>query len=239
MATQAYYTWRNAGSPWRLATPIAELQTWAKANGVSILGTIGNQDHLVAEPPQDHTPFSATAWPVPLPGFVVTAIDLADTNGLGQAILTQARAGKLPWLKYVIFANKVYSHWDNFQEGKYNSDSHVHMSIRSDWCDTSIGTFDPQSSTPAPAPAPAPTASGLPHFANGSRTLSLKSPVMRGTDVRALQLFIGESWCGKADGEYGPKTVAGVKRYQAMRGLKVDGIAGPKTWAPIFKVIGK
>ena len=42
MASQAYYTWDAAGRHWVPARPIAELQTWAQANGVKVLGTIGN-----------------------------------------------------------------------------------------------------------------------------------------------------------------------------------------------------
>lgn len=63
-------------------------------------------------------------------------------------------------------------------------------------------------------------------------------PIMRtlkkgsqGEDVRALQTMlngIGYS-CGSADGIYGDKTVAAVKRFQEDHGLKVDGIAGPDT----------
>jgi peptidoglycan hydrolase-like protein with peptidoglycan-binding domain len=41
----------------------------------------------------------------------------------------------------------------------------------------------------------------------------------------ALQRIVGVA----ADGEYGPITRAAVKRYQASRGLLVDGVAGPQT----------
>ena len=52
MASQAYYTWDAAGRPWKPARPIAELQAWAQANGVTVLGTIGNEEHLQHVPPQ-------------------------------------------------------------------------------------------------------------------------------------------------------------------------------------------
>lgn len=38
---------------------------------------------------------------------------------------------------------------------------------------------------------------------------------------------------GPIDGIFGPKTLAGVKAYQASRGLSVDGIVGPQTWAAL------
>lgn len=99
-------------------------------------------------------------------------------------------------------------------------------------------------SLPETAPKPPMTKptqpAGLTTYRNGSRVLSYTpgKPLMKGTDVRVLQLFIGEKWCGKADGIYGANSRDGVKRYQKMRGLKVDGIAGPKTWAPILRALG-
>ena len=55
--------------------------------------------------------------------------------------------------------------------------------------------------------------------------------------MRTLQQFIGSAHAGAADGHYGTKTAAGVRWYQDMRGLSVDGVAGPKTWAPILKAL--
>lgn len=148
MATQAYRTWVSKGRHYTLAQPIKELVAWAKANGISILGTIGNEEHLQKSMPQDHTPFSFTAWPDPLDGYMVTAIDLANTNGLGQKIEDQARAGKLPWLKYMNHSGQHLDSRDLDGDGKTfeespSSDEHVHLSIRTDWQHRSIGIFDP------------------------------------------------------------------------------------------------
>lgn len=48
-----------------------------------------------------------------------------------------------------------------------------------------------------------------------------------GTAVSVIQRFLRI----KVDGDFGPITDAAVRRYQQMRGLAVDGIVGPRTWA--------
>jgi hypothetical protein len=48
-----------------------------------------------------------------------------------------------------------------------------------------------------------------------------------GTAVGVLQRFLGVQPVSEF---FGPATEAAVRRYQAMRGLEVDGICGPATW---------
>ena len=54
-----------------------------------------------------------------------------------------------------------------------------------------------------------------------------------GDDVKALQqaLLARGINCGAADGIFGPKTEAAVKRFQEREGLAADGIVGPMTMA--------
>ncbi len=146
MVTSAYRLWKARGGKFALAEPIEELQAWAKQHGVKVLGTIGNHEHLTADRPEDHTPFSSTAWPNALPGYVVCAIDLKNVERdgvtLGRAIERQARAGKLPWLKYVNHGGRHLDSRTGWQATS-SGDDHVHLSIRTDWIDRNIGEFNP------------------------------------------------------------------------------------------------
>lgn len=55
----------------------------------------------------------------------------------------------------------------------------------------------------------------------------------RGESVRQVQSRLNELgyWCGSADGIFGSNTLSGVRRFQGAKGLSVDGIVGPKTYA--------
>jgi peptidoglycan hydrolase-like protein with peptidoglycan-binding domain len=79
--------------------------------------------------------------------------------------------------------------------------------------------------TATPAPVP-PVYDHKP----GSRVLKLTRPQMTGDDVKFVQRWIGPGHCGPADGVYGPGTVSGVRWYQRLRGIAVDGECGPATF---------
>lgn len=57
---------------------------------------------------------------------------------------------------------------------------------------------------------------------------------MDGSDVIVMQqkLIAAGYSCGKtgADGKFGPATLTAVKKFQADKGIVVDGICGPVTW---------
>ncbi|MDP8929827.1 MAG: hypothetical protein M3O70_14965, partial [Actinomycetota bacterium] len=142
MATQAYRDWAKAGRPWKKAVPIAELETLARRHRIAVLGTLGDDSHLQDATPEDHTPFSIDAWPVSLPGYVVTAIDLKNEQNLGSRLLSDGRAGRIPWLKYLNFNGRHYDARHDWQP-RSSADRHVHVSIRSDWCNRSIGDYNP------------------------------------------------------------------------------------------------
>jgi peptidoglycan hydrolase-like protein with peptidoglycan-binding domain len=65
------------------------------------------------------------------------------------------------------------------------------------------------------------------------RTLRLGS---QGNDVIFVQTVLNVHGFGPLveDGIFGVTTEAAVKRYQADRGLVVDGIVGPSTWTRLI-----
>lgn len=72
----------------------------------------------------------------------------------------------------------------------------------------------------------------------GDRALSSGS---KGSEVKELQQKLTQLGyqLGKADGIFGEKTEAAVKRFQQNRGLKVDGIAGEKTIKELKRLTGE
>lgn len=61
----------------------------------------------------------------------------------------------------------------------------------------------------------------------------------QGTDVKELQRNLKALGYepGLLDGNYGAKTEGAVLKFQAKYGLKVDGVAGPKTQAKILELL--
>ncbi|MGO4887962.1 peptidoglycan-binding protein [Anaerobacillus sp. MEB173] len=70
-------------------------------------------------------------------------------------------------------------------------------------------------------------------FASESRRLlRLIRPMMRGEDVREVQIKVGVL----VDGIFGPETEQSVRDFQRQQNLTVDGIVGPLTWRALDKV---
>jgi putative peptidoglycan binding protein/N-acetylmuramoyl-L-alanine amidase-like protein len=81
----------------------------------------------------------------------------------------------------------------------------------------------------APA-APSPPAGGAPPWPG--RYLELGDPMMAGDDVRTWQgQMLARGWALEVDGIYGPQSADVCRSFQAEKGLGVDGIVGPETWA--------
>ncbi|GAA3136716.1 hypothetical protein GCM10010466_29420 [Planomonospora alba] len=64
------------------------------------------------------------------------------------------------------------------------------------------------------------------------RIIRLRSPYMRGEDVRMWQeQMVKRGYKLAIDGVYGPKSADACTRFQRARKLLADGEVGPKTWA--------
>lgn len=73
----------------------------------------------------------------------------------------------------------------------------------------------------------------------GSRTLRMRTPRMRGEDVRFVKQAlhaVGHRDAWDDPGElYGPHVEASVRRFQDENGLEPDGVVGPATWAALLR----
>ena len=68
-------------------------------------------------------------------------------------------------------------------------------------------------------------------FTYNQSTTTMSKIGSQGEEVRQIQKKLKELglYSGKVDGVFGVETQKAVKQFQRSRGLKVDGIAGPKT----------
>jgi len=86
-----------------------------------------------------------------------------------------------------------------------------------------LGDASPDGSVQA---APAPAGGGM-KFDYPGTPVALGS---KGPSAALVQAVIG----AKADGDFGPKSVASLKAWQTANGLTADGSVGPVTWKKMF-----
>lgn len=159
MATQAYYDWIKAGRPYTLARPVRALRDRLRAYGYTVYD-YPNTDHQQAEPPEDHTPYSATGWPVASPRWYGMALDvmpssrtdLPDWRDVADQMFRDKQAGlaEIAWLKYM---NRelpgtrtcVQDRWQPTHVRRSSNDTgHIHGSCRSDFHLSAVGdSYDP------------------------------------------------------------------------------------------------
>lgn len=90
--------------------------------------------------------------------------------------------------------------------------------------------YNPSAPYPQPpTPSPSPQGDTVPTVKQGSKGLPVEIA------QRLLVAGQGDGHVGAVDGIFGPKTLDGVKAWQAAHGLGVDGIVGPLTWGSLAK----
>jgi N-acetyl-anhydromuramyl-L-alanine amidase AmpD len=80
-----------------------------------------------------------------------------------------------------------------------------------------------------PEPEPTPPGTAAPPWPG---RLLMYPPLMQGSDVHTWQQqMAARGWSLAVDGQYGPESQGVCRQFQAEKGLAVDGIVGPDTWA--------
>lgn len=250
MTSRQHQQWINEGAPWHAAVPIRELHDAIVAvfnPPADTIGIIGDDSHLDAEPPEDHTPYSETGWPDSTPPFIVTALDYDGPGweALFDHMINERHAGRMLWIKYINFRG-IHHSWQPDYKTRTSSDwtGHGHLSIRSDWCFTSTGLTAEQLTGVNAVPTPTPTGAGI----LGGKIMSdwqTVAPGATGQHVKDVQALINAHGGGLViDGLYGPKTTAAVQHFQADHQVANsvrsdgtgDGQAGPQTMLALLDI---
>jgi hypothetical protein len=169
MARSDRLRWEAAGRPFRLMTPAQDLKTRLRAHGYTAYD-IGNQQHLEHEPPEDHTPYSATGYPGKAVYGVGYAVDImppasgarSKLDGLPLPTLQQLGArivadrnsgvGGIKWLKYINWEPQrdnggpcYQDSWRPTYARRSSTDrGHIHMSGLTGFESSTIGAgYDP------------------------------------------------------------------------------------------------
>lgn len=167
-ASAAYASWLRGGKPYRLMRPAKALQALLRAHGLTVYD-YPNDAHLKASKPEDHTPFSATGWPLKSAVGVGHAVDVMPRNdtvaarrenaAIARTLIAARNAGRpeVAWIKYLNWTdengNCRQESWKpNHVTASSTDKGHIHISGRSD-CDDDprADGYDPLSATPLTA----------------------------------------------------------------------------------------
>lgn len=169
MSRADYDRWVAAGKPFTLMRPARDLRDRLRAHGYTVYD-IGNEAHLLAQPPQDHTPYSDTGWPgtakfgyghaidvMPPAAGAKSRIDglpLPSLQQLGAQLLRDRQAGVkgISWLKYMNWEPQgnytgpcYHDAWQPSYARTASSDrGHIHLSGATGLETSTIGAgYDP------------------------------------------------------------------------------------------------
>ncbi len=161
MSTAAYNAWISAGRPNNgPIRPLKMLRDRLRGYGYTVYD-LGDTSHQQHNPPEDHTCFSATGWPVTAQRWWIHAIDimpppagsgLPSLQRLGAQLLADKKAGVFEPLKYMNWEPERDWGGACYQERfmptyvrRTSSDrGHIHLSGRSDMVTyTGADNYDP------------------------------------------------------------------------------------------------
>lgn len=164
MASSGYNDWVRAGKPYSLVRPARDIQRNTRVHGFTVYD-YPNDEHLKADRPQDHTPFSVTGWPytsqakvrwrgraidiMPRGDSAATRREIAD---LARQIIRDKDAGVrgTEAIKYMNWTDEAgVCQQESWKTGKRvtvksTDKGHIHLSFRDDMdeLDTADG-YDP------------------------------------------------------------------------------------------------
>jgi hypothetical protein len=153
MAITTYAGWVADGQPHPNAVCIDDFANKIRSYGYTVY-TMGNDAHLHSIPPEDHCPFSNTAWPGAQPYPHVMALDIMpggkmDWRDLGAKIFADKQAGVpgTEWIKYMNWTDRAgncyHDKWMFTYSRSSSSDTgHIHISARTDYVNAHV-TYDP------------------------------------------------------------------------------------------------
>lgn len=261
MSPTNYDEWVADGRPWRAAPAIAMFAELMRGHGFTVY-VIGDDNHLKANPPEDHTPFSATAWPDPQPYPDVLALDImpggaVDWRRLGEQI-DWDKVNRVPgteWIKYLNYTDTGGScwhvSWEPDMAAHPSTDTgHIHISARSDlYTQTDFHGWDPVAEllagTGSPAPTPAPPATTPTEaIVNNLPLLQKGSTGQQVGNLQALLNAHGANPQLRVDQDFGPLTDSAVRAFQVVHQVansvrndgSGDGQVGAHTWAALLDV---
>lgn len=173
--------------------------------------------------------------------------DLKDSGGVTMEVVVQhlvklARAGRLPFLRYLIFNKRIWHKSDGFKTrtyiGKNKHEGHLHAnSDFSQAADNATGVnyrLDEVGKKPAtPKPPATPATKVYKEGDKGAEVRKIQDFLRRVFPSYRSSVSVKRNQVISVDGDFGKQTTAWVKEFQERTGLKQDGEVGPLTFAKL------
>lgn len=239
MSPTTYDQWVADGRPWHPAPVVARFAELMRGHRFEVF-EIGDQSHLTAVLPEDHTPYSHTPWPGAQPYPNILALDVmpggvVDWRQLGHQLVEDKAAGRpgTEWIKYINWTTPDghcwHASWQPVMNTRSSTDTgHIHISARTDRINDQLQGWDPVAELLGTTPLPTPGDDMLTHWSTVKRGSTGEAVRTAQGLLLARGLPVG-SRDGKPDGDFGPTTEASTRTLQQHYAIDVDGQFGPHT----------